>query len=346
MEIRHHLRGPWLALRAMLLRMLPGALHVEIEHEKVRRILVIRLDRLGDVILTSAIMPELCRLFPQAKIDYWVRQPFVPLFEQSAGFSVCGDRPTSDYDLVIDPLLDYPLESAKRAASFDATWSLGFDVAGRGRYFTMPVQPPEGDELFLQSVSRLLAPLGFEGEITMPELEVTALERANAGELTGFDGSYVLVHPGAFYPSQRWPEGHMAQAIDTLTEQGKDIVIVGADSDRTTLEAIYHSLKTPENVCFLCGASLRMVMALLAEASLVLCNNSGPLHLATALKVPTVSTLGPTNPRIWWPAGEKQSVLVADNCRHCERSDCTRQCLENIKPEVVVDHIDRLLELD
>lgn len=343
-RVRHHLRDSWLAIRTILLRLLPRGVHQEIVHGNVQRILVIRLDRLGDVVLTSAIMPELCKLFPQAKIDYWIREPFVPLFEQSSGFSVCSDRPLDDYDLVIDPLLDYSLENAKRAASFNATWSLGFDVAGRGRYFTMPIQPPESGELFLKSVSRLLVPLGFEGEVAPPKLEVTALERRNARELTGFDGPFVLVHPGAFYPSQRWPEGHMAQAIDMLIRQGRDVAVVGASSDQAVLEAIHCSLHTSGNVCFLCGESLRMVMALMAEASLVLCNNSGPLHLATALGIATVSTLGPTNPHIWWPAGEKQSVLVAENCIHCERSDCSRRCLERIKPELVVDHIDKLLE--
>ncbi|MDT8375490.1 MAG: glycosyltransferase family 9 protein [Mariprofundaceae bacterium] len=344
MAIRHHLRNPWLALRSMLLRLLPGAPHAEMVHGEVRRILVIRLDRLGDVVLTSAIMPELGRLFPEAKIDYWVRKPFVPLFEQSSGFSVCSERPPDAYDLVIDPLLDYPLQSAKRAASFGAPWSLGFDVAGRGRYFTMPVKPPEGGELFLKSMARLLAPLGFDGEVAAPVLEVSAPERDNAIALTGFDGGYILVHPGAFYPSQRWPAAHMAQAIDMLTQQGRNVVVAGADSDRTTLEEIHRSLQRPEDVFFSCGEPLRMVMALMAEASVVLCNNSGPLHLATALKVPTVSTLGPTNPHVWWPAGEKQAVLVAENCSHCERSDCTRQCLAQIRPAVVVDRIDRLLE--
>ena len=333
-----------MAIRTILLRLLPQGVHQEIVHGNVQRILVIRLDRLGDVVLTSAIIPELNRLFPHAKIDYWVREQFVQLFEQSSGFSVCSGRPVATYDLVIDPMLDYPLESAKRAASFNAKWTLGFDVAGKGRYFSMPVKPPEKSELFLKSIARLLKPLGFIGDVAAPSLNVSALERGDARELIGLDGAYTLVHPGAFYPTQRWPEAHMAQVIDMLTRQGRGVVVVGTDSDRTVMEKIRRLLDDPDDVCFLCGESLRMVMAVMAEAAVVLCNNSGPLHLATALKVPTVSTLGPTNPHIWWPVGENQSVIVAENCIHCERSDCTRRCLEHIKPELVVDHIDKLLE--
>jgi len=343
-NIKQSLRAAWLQCRPLLLAMKPQHPVPDMVKERVRRVLVIRQDRMGDVILTSALMQPLKQLFPEAELSYWIREPLLPLFEQCEGFSVVSGRPQGDFDLVIDPLLDYPLRGAKLAASFATPWSLGFDVAGRGRYFTMPVQPPGGDEPFLKSIARLLTTLGFEGEVTAPRLEVTALERGNAREVTGFDGPYVLIHPGAFYPSQRWPEKHMAKMIDMLSRQGLNVAVIGSDSDQAILEDIRRRLHAPEDVCFLCGEPLRMVMALMAEAAVVLCNNSGPLHLATALGVATVSTLGPTNPKIWWPVGEKQSVLVAPGCDHCERAGCRRGCLERIGPEEVVDKMNRLLE--
>jgi len=299
---------------------------------------------MGDVILTSALLPVLSRLFPQATIDYWVREPFVDLFEQSSGFTALSERPSGPYDLVIDPLLDYPLHSAKEAASFDATWSIGFDVAGRGRWFTHPVAPPKTDEHFLKSLGRLLVPLGFENDVPPPALEVTALERGNAREMTGFDGAYILIHPGAFYASQRWPVAHVAHLVEMLEEQGHDVVVIGGTGDEAVLDEIHHCLPRFDRACFLCGLPLRTVMALMAEASVVLCNNSGPLHLASAFDVPTVSTLGPTNPEIWWPSGTRQRVVEAPDCSHCERGDCKRGCLARIAPEQALEEIRSLLK--
>jgi len=343
LNIKPTLRTVWLMCRSLLLNLRPTPRAPKIMMKQVKRILLIRQDRLGDVVLTSALIPKLQQMFPEAEIVYWIRQPFVSLFEESGAFSAVSTRPEGGFDLVIDPVLDYPLKSAKQAASFNAVYSLGFDVAGRGRYFTYPINPPESDELFMKSLVRLLEPLAHFDELAPAHLEVTALERAGAREIAGFEGEYVLVHPGAFYSSQRWPEKHVAMAVDMLVAQGLDVVVIGADADRGVLEEIRCQQNSPEDVRYLCGESLRIVMALMAEASLVLCNNSGPLHLVTALGVPTVSTLGPTNPKIWWPVGEHQHVLVAPDCDHCEVAQCSRNCLERIRPDEVVEKINQLL---
>jgi ADP-heptose:LPS heptosyltransferase len=335
----------WLKWRSFLLARMPSGVASEIEANRIQRILVIRQDRMGDVILTSAMLPELRRLFPQAEIIYWIREPFLPLFDQPEGFSVTVSKPDGVFDLVIDPVLDYPLAGAKLAASFETIWTVGFDVAGRGRYFTHPVPPPNGDEPFLVSLGRLFVPFGVSDEMPAPSLSVTALERGNAREISGVTGEYVLVHPGAFYPSQRWPEAHVAAMIDRLTSLKIDVVVVGAASEQAILEDVRRRLQVPECVSFLCGEPLRMVMALMAEAAVVVCNNSGPLHLATALGVPTVSVLGPTNPKVWWPVGEKQTVLVAPGCDHCESGDCRRRCLEKITPDAVIEQIVKLVNI-
>jgi len=68
---------------------------------------------------------------------------------------------------------------------------------------------------------------------------------------------------------------------------------------------------------------LRGVMAALNRCNLLLCNNSGPLHVASALGVPTVSTMGPTIPHLWWPIGGIHTVLRKDlPCSPCQRGRC------------------------
>lgn len=337
------LRRLWLTLRGSLLTMVrPTMPALEVVHAEVRRILVIRQDRLGDVVLTSAMMPALRQMFPDAEIVYWIREPFLPLFEQEGDFAVTAERPQQPFDLVIDPLLDYPLAGARLAASFRARWSAGFDVAGRGAWFSVPVAPAADDEPFLVSLARLLRPLGWQGDLLPPQLSMTQEERHAARRLTG-DEPYILIHPGAFYASQRWPAGHVAALADEIVRSGQHVVMAGSNGDADVLDDVLHQSETKTAVVVR-GVPLRMVMALIAEAAVVVCNNSGPLHLAGALGVPTVSTLGPTNPAIWWPVGDSQRVLEAPDCGHCQQGDCNRGCLARITPEQVLGEINSLLE--
>jgi heptosyltransferase-2 len=82
------------------------------------------------------------------------------------------------------------------------------------------------------------------------------------------------------------------------------------------------------------GLELREFVALLSRCRLVVCNNSGPLHIATALGVPTVSTMGPTDPIRWWPEGDEHLVVRKPLwCSPCEEGVCplgTHDCLMSI----------------
>ena len=78
--------------------------------------------------------------------------------------------------------------------------------------------------------------------------------------------------------------------------------------------------------------SMLQLMGLIKRCSLLICNNSGILHLATALNVPTVSTMGPTDSAMWWPHGDNNIVLMKDiSCLGCKKAFCsTHECMELI----------------
>lgn len=343
--VKRMLRPIWLAFRRIVLGIWPARRRTEPRREEIHHILIVRLDRLGDVVMTAALPSALHLLYPQAVIDIRVREPYIPLFESHPdvhqAFSSVAQW--GDYDLVIDPVLDYPLYPAKQAAAVGGRWTLGFDVAGRGAFFSLPVMPAHADESFLASLTRLLRPLGFTGEVSPPRLYVSEVERSAARSKVG-RGEFVVMHPGAFYASQRWPAASFAAVADSLLETGTEVVLIGSEGERALVQEVFDMIKHRQGLLQMCGEPLRMVMSVMAEASAALCNNSGPLHLAGALGVPTVSTLGPTNPVVWWPVGERQIVLKAPDCTHCERGDCPNRCLERILPMTVLGKIEQLLK--
>ena len=77
-----------------------------------------------------------------------------------------------------------------------------------------------------------------------------------------------------------------------------------------------------------------------------MCNNSGPLHLAAALGVPTVSMMGPTDPVLWWPNGDDQIVIRKDaGCGPCSLGRCgPHKCMDLITVEEVFEKVRDLLE--
>jgi ADP-heptose:LPS heptosyltransferase len=90
------------------------------------------------------------------------------------------------------------------------------------------------------------------------------------------------------------------------------------------------------------GLPLDKVAALIALLKLFIANNSGPLHIACALNVPTVSTMGPTNPFLWWPQGKNHIVVKKEmDCSPCNKPKCTKHaCMRSISPEEMMEAVD------
>ena len=146
----------------------------------------------------------------------------------------------------------------------------------------------------------------------------------------------VGIHPGGRYPTQRYPSDLLADVARTLAARpGLRVVLLGAEGDQSLLAPLRAVL----------GASAidpgplppRQMISILGCLDAFACNNSGPLHAASALGIPTVSTLGPTEPAPFAPRGTRDRTLALDLwCRPCNRGECplgTHACLRGIPPE-------------
>ncbi len=134
----------------------------------------------------------------------------------------------------------------------------------------------------------------------------------------------VGVHPGGSSFDKLWPAENFASIADRLIQDfsAKIMIFSGYGEDnlvRSIQESMTHSpiLAT--------GLQLRQFAALVAECSLFLCNDSGPMHIAAALKVPTVAIFGPTDHVRWKPRNENAVVVRRDmDCWPCSAHKCKR----------------------
>jgi lipopolysaccharide heptosyltransferase II len=149
---------------------------------------------------------------------------------------------------------------------------------------------------------------------------------------------WLVVHPGATAPSRRYPPELFAAVADELHTEGYQIVLTGVSGEEDLIDEVRSSMTSPS--CSLAGKlTLGQLGAVLARAPLLIANNTGPVHVAAAVGTPVVDLYALTNPQ-HTPWGVSHRVLFRDvPCKYCYKSDCPEghhQCLRGVRPESVV----------
>ncbi len=355
----------YLALRNIIFRSLCSFTKTykkdDLSDSSIKKILVIRLDRIGDMVMTTPIFRALKEGWPDVQVtvltnpinkNIVIKNPFIDcilVYDRENEHKSFNSRliffrgiRERKFDLVIDPYLDYELKTSFITRFVGNRFRLGFEFAGRGIFYNIRYHPnvfPVSTEKkhMIDYNLNLLAYLGIQAQKRQPEIFLSTDEKGNATKLliknrVNPESRIIGIHPGGHYESQRWPIKRFAAISDYLITSYDINVILFAGREEKQLMSEYkdYAVKTP---IILEDLSLREFMSTLNHCSLFLCNNSGPLHIATALNIPTVSTMGPTVPYHWWPYGKNHIVLRKDlDCSPCKKGICkTHECMKLIE---------------
>lgn len=164
----------------------------------------------------------------------------------------------------------------------------------------------------------------------------------------GIPGPWMVLHAGATAPSRRYPAAYFARALQMLGPRAGTIVLTGDASERG-LAAEIAAMAGPVAPTVNVAGELELgeFACLLEEATLLLSNNTGPVHIAAALGTPVVDVYALTNPQ-HTPWAVPQRVLFKDvPCKYCYRSLCPEghhACLRGVAPEEVCEAVLELLE--
>jgi lipopolysaccharide heptosyltransferase II len=313
----------------------------------VSRILAVRTDRIGDMALTSAAFADLKAHFTHARITVLAPAAPLALLEHHPAVDrlvpLAGHRLPEElsgrFDLAIDFTPDERLLGARLVGASRAPWRLGFARAGREIHFTLHGPDALPARHLVDMHRELLAAAGVVAPASEPALVVAAPERAAAlARLAalGAAAPRVLVHPGAHEQTQRWAPERFAETIARLTERAGAACLVASGPGEEGLASHIAGL-TPDALS-LGTLTVRELMAVTSACELFIGNNSGPLHVAAALGIPTVSVMGPTDPRRFWPRGAAPKVLRLElPCSPCNRGRCWHHtCLQGIEADEVI----------
>lgn len=327
----------------------------EISSQRLK-ILVVRLSALGDVVLTLPVACELRRQFPEAHLAWAVESSFAPVLERHPALDevivlprgwakswrgvrdVWRTMRSRRFDLVID------VQSLTRSAL--VAW---FTRAKTRIAFAQP----QGRELApwmathlcysrqTHVVDRFLELLTVV-DVTKPRVTFDlreTVEEANWAEKTvrtlGLQGPYVVINPGAGWPSKLWCPHRFGQVAKYLNQSHGIPVLVlwGNQSERQWAEIIVangsqHTLLAP-------ATNIRQMLALLRRASLVIACDTGPLHLAAAVGTPCVGLYGPTKGEETGPYGPNHVIVQAARYQGRHRRKAPRSLMEAITVDMV-----------
>jgi len=181
------------------------------------------------------------------------------------------------------------------------------------------LMPYESDEHELRRHLNLMEFLGIPDQGVELEFPLTKSDMQRAvlmPELDNLDPQrYVCIHPGGL-SARRWPEGHFAQVADALAEQGYRVVFTGTEEEIPIVESVREQMHASASSISLAGKTdLGLVGWVLSRSALLVSNDTGISHLASALKVPSVVIYTTSRPEEWGPLNTQRhrAVLESDS---------------------------------
>ena len=335
---RWALAGFDLALRlATPLLGLSPSRSTSLEAGAVRRILAVRLDRLGDLLMTLPALSELRRLAPDAEIELavgsWNEEiarglPFVDRVRiVDAPWAAWGKRANwsraaramrdgETPDLAIDFQGD--VRAILLMARTGAALRAGYGDTGGGHLLTYVGFWDEAASWYRQNVDLLgtifpgkplpnrIEPYNF----LLPEERGVGQEVLKGLGLSDARRPFIGIHPSAGRAIKQWEVDKFAALADRLVEATSGAVILtGASSDRELVEHVATRCKTAPQI-LIGEVGLRGFAALLEQLDLFVSGDTGPMHLADAVACPGVAIFGPSDPRRYRPeSGEYRTVV-------------------------------------
>ncbi len=326
----------------------------------MNNILVIRLGSIGDVVLASAPILNLKLSFPDSKIFFLTREQNAPLAGMMTGVDETISLPrkisllelfrTGEFfdkhgiDIICD--LHGNFRSNYLMRHIAAPVKAQYPKRRRERFMAVKLHrssanPPHTIDLYNAAVTAC----GGDVFTRRPLLRPSRISRPVANK------PLVAIAPGASYPTKQWPPKRFRELVTRLrAENAADIVLLLTEKDKPLYESDVMD-KSPD-IRVIIDASLPDIAAEIASANLLLSNDSGLMHIGSAVGTPVLALFGPTHPTLGFsPRGWHDRIIqVEEPCRPCSlhgKRPCYRDkqyCFDRIEVDYVFGQIIDALE--
>jgi heptosyltransferase-2 len=229
------------------------------------------------------------------------------------------------------------------AAGVDERWGYPTDV--RGLFLTHPVAPPATRGHQLDDYTPLLAALNAPRVVDdIPTIKLSPSVREHGRRRLleiglHLDRPVIGIHAGGLYGrAKHWGDERYVDAIRRLRGEGFDVVLLTSPGERAQAERIATTCNGVPMVGH--DGDVLELAAAMSHCAAVLTNDSGPLHVAAALAVPSVSIFGPTDPERTTIPGATRVIRQRLSCQPCYQRECPlghHRCMADVSVDEVVD---------
>ncbi len=334
----------------------------KIDLSAVEKILLIRLRRIGDIIMTTPAVTALKENFPQASLTYLAEEPYRELVEGNPHLDnvivIPKKQSLKDFIVLIqwmrrekfDVLIDF--HGGPRASWLTlfskAKLKVGYKIKNKSFIYHIKI-PRSPDKGQIHSVENHVNPVRAVGikVDSIPPLLIPDASTKEAETIANFiqerkleDSKILVLHIGAGNRFRDWGTEHIIAFTDLFSKHSEiKIVLIGALEDTGRAGDI--KSKSLSKVLSLVGKlGLRELRELISRAALFVGPDSGPMHIAASTQTPLVIYFGPTLPAHFSPWKAQATIIEKDfDCRFsCRQRKCQYEdfrCLQTITPQEV-----------
>jgi len=335
----------------------------QISKEKINKILVVKLRAIGDVLLSTAVLKNLRYNFPNAKIDFLTEppakeivdgNPFIDeliIFEREKNNLIkFWELRKRKYDLVID-LFCNP-RSALLTFITGAKYRVGYAFRGRSYAYNVKLKPRKEVHHNVEFNLDALRAIGLE--IIDKEIYIQLNEEAEKfaekfWKENNLNGKMVIaLNPSGTWETKRWGIEKFAKLGDIIAKNfnAKILILWGNQKELEDAQKIFSIME--EKPLIPPKTNLKQLASILKRCSFTISNDSGPMHISTAVGTPTLGIYGPTNPYAQGPYGEKHLWVRKEDleCIACNLTKCPigNICMKDLTVETVFEAFLKLVE--
>lgn len=338
------------------------------------KFLVVRTDRMGDVILSLPVLEAIKSSYPKSHVTVMI-SPYTK--------DIVKNNPHLD-DVIIDDYKDvhsgtggfFRLVKKIRGEKFDVCvllhptfrlaillflsgirYRIGTGYRWYQIFFNRKIYQHRKKNLKHESDYNMdmLKPLGIKLQRILPKVYLSKREESVADRIFGDykikkEDVLLAIHPGSGDSSLNLPIKRFAQAADSLIEDMNAKVIITGTEREKGLANLMESYMRNKPVNLVGKTNLRQLAFLLKKVDVFISNSTGPMHLSVALGTPTVAIFCPifaARPIRWGPLGDGHEVILptVPICLKCKPRSCPYyNCMEKIKAEEIVSKAKSILK--
>jgi len=341
-----------------------------------KNILIVRTDRMGDVVLTTPSIRALRKTYPKAKISILLAPSTRDLIDGNPNIDeiLIDDRKKAHRGMggfvklvrllrakKFDLAILYHTKKRTNLACFLARIPvrMGYKNSKFGFLLTDPIQDirHHGKQHEVEYCLNLLKHLGIEDDqrevyVSIQEESQQWLKQWLKKNKIAKEGQLIAIHPGASDPSRRWPVNRFAELVTEMNQRYVcKLVLIGNFDIRETTRSIISLVDFP--ILDLTGmTTISQLASLLKRCTLLISNDSGPVHVASGVGTPVVSIFTRNqpgiNPERWRPLGKKSRVVSIppdDEISFAKAGSVDPKYLELIKTQEVLEAVDSVFKL-